>query len=89
VRGLCDKVVAGIRCYFDMGIVVEARQNRRLVAHCHIQRVGEQDGVRLARIHAALEHNVAGQLVVGDDQSLENGRPDFAFGMRQREFYFG
>jgi len=49
-----------------MRIALKSFQNRRLVADFHIQRVGKENVVLLARIYAALEHGVADQLVVGD-----------------------
>src|SRR5674476_190519 len=84
-----DEMVAGVWRDSDMRIVLEARQDRLFIAHRHVQCVGEQDRVRFARIHTALENDVADQFIVSDTQTLENRSPDFAFGMSQREFDFG
>src|SRR5450756_912339 len=57
--------------FSEVWIVLEARQDRRFIAHRHVQCVGEQDRVRFARIHTALENDVADQFIVSDTQTLE------------------
>src|SRR3989338_2265574 len=82
-------MVTGVRCDADMRIVVEAFQNRRFIAHCHIQRAGKLDIAFLARIHAALENDVADQFIVSNAQTFDDSSPVFAFGMNYRQFDFG
>ena len=72
-----------------MRVVVESRQNRCFIAHFNIQRVGEQDGVRFARIHAAPEDAVVQQAVCGNVQPLDDGAADVALGVVERQFDFG
>ncbi len=88
-RRLGDKAVTGVRRSFDMRILCEFRQDCSFIAHFHIQRVGEQDGVRLARIHAALENDVADQLIFCDAQPFENRCSDVACRVSYGQFDFG
>ncbi|OGS93681.1 MAG: hypothetical protein A2X75_03545 [Gallionellales bacterium GWE2_58_10] len=77
-------MVTGIRRDADMRIVHEASQNRRFVAHRHMQRINEPDVAFFARIHAAPEDGVTGQVIHGNTQPPDDGFADFFFGMGQR-----
>lgn len=72
-----------------MGVIAEARQHRCFIAQCYIQSVGIQDCVLFARIHAALEHDVADQLIGGYTKSFDDRSFDVIVVMVERQFDFG
>ena len=74
-------MVAGVRRKFYMRVVLEAFENRRLVAQPDVQRVGEENVALLARIHAAPKDAVAQQVVCGNAQPLDDGATDVALGV--------
>jgi hypothetical protein len=78
-RGTGDKAVGGVGRRQHVAVAAQPGQHRFLVLQFEVERVGEDDGGGFARIVAAAEDRVAGEVPGGDAEPLDDGAAQFGF----------